>query len=280
MSTMIQGRPTLDGPEMPSYLLAAFVLFAALPAFADKPPAVVWRIPLNEVGQSGICLHDDRLFLTVHAKLDGPPKGGFFFNGDIVGQCFDKETGKLLWEVNLPGTNPGRVLESWHDSTSLMPVADDKHVVFHNLNGMLACCSHDGRLLWKRIWQAPDPDIKNCRMFLHDGQLIVAMVSEKIAVPESNKHPVLPFYPIHSIDLGTGKDNWISPILITHATQYSIDQWKGQSVIVASMIDLTHWKFGQGRKGYLLSLTNGQPILTRDSSPEESTGSGEVSRHG
>ena len=228
---------------------------------------IAYRKPLNEAGQSGVCLHGDRLFLTIHSKLEGSLKGGFYFNSDIVGQCFDKLSGKLLWQVDLPGTWRGRVLESWHDSTSLLPVATNKRVVFHNLNGMLACFTHEGKLVWQRKWQAPDPDVKNCRMYLQEGQLLVAMPSEKIAVEESKKHPALPFYKIHSIDLDTGKDNWVSPVLLHHATQYSLGKWKGKPVIVASMIDLSHWKFKQGRKAYLLSLADGKPILTFDLPP-------------
>lgn len=228
---------------------------------------VLYRTPLSEAGQSGICLNGERLFLTVHSQLEGPLKGGFYYNGNIVGQCFEKTTGKLLWEVDLPATWDGKVLESWHDSTSLLPVADETHVVFHNLNGMLACCSHGGELIWKRTWQAPDPDIKNCRMFLQHGQLLVALPSDRIAIKVSNKHPALPFYQIHSIDIKTGKDNWVSPVLITHATQYSMGRWKNQPVIVASMIDLSHWKFKSGRHGYLLSLDDGRPILKFDLPP-------------
>jgi outer membrane protein assembly factor BamB len=228
---------------------------------------IVYRQPLNEAGQSGVCLHGDRLFLTMHSKLEGRMKGGFFFNGNIVGQCLDKTTGKLLWQVDLPGTWAGRVLESWHDSTSLLPVATEKYVVFHNLNGMLACFTHEGKPVWNRKWQAPNPDIKNCRMFLKGGNLLVSMPSDKIAVEENTKHPALPFYQIHSIDLVTGKDVWVSPVLLHHGTQYSLDKWKGDTVIVASMIDLSHWKFKQGRKGYLLSLADGKPILTFDLPP-------------
>ncbi len=247
---------------------ATALLVAALVVSASVASAeVIYRTPLSEAGQSGICLHGDKLFLTVHAQLDGPLDKGFYYSSDILGQCFDKESGKLLWEVALPGTNAGKVLESWHDGTSLTPVADDKHVVFHNLNGMLACYSHTGKLNWKRTWQAPDPDIKNCRMYLHNGELVVALPSEKIAMPASKKHPALPFYQIHSINLETGKDNWISPTLLTHATQYSLGEWKGQPVMIASMIDLSHWKFQSGRQGFLLSLENGEPILTFELPP-------------
>jgi hypothetical protein len=237
---------------------------AILLSVASLSAEITYRQPLDEVGQSGICLHGDRLFLTMHSKLEGRMKGGFYFNGDVVGQCLDKNSGKLLWQVDLPGTWDGRVLESWHDSTSLLPVASDKYVVFHNLNGMLACFTHEGKPVWQRKWQAPNPDIKNCRMFLKGGKLFVSMPSDKIAVEENAKHPALPFYQIHSIDLVTGKDHWVSPVLIHHATQYSLGKWKGETVMVASMIDLSHWKFKQGRKGYLVSLADGKPILTFD----------------
>ena len=82
---------------------AAFGLAVALSGswlFAE----IAYRQPLNEAGQSGVCLHGDRLFLTVHSKLEGPLKGGYYFNSDTVGQCFDKNTGKLLWQVDLPGS--------------------------------------------------------------------------------------------------------------------------------------------------------------------------------
>lgn len=219
-----------------------------------------FRTPLSEAGQSGICVSGDRLFLTVHKNLKGPLRGGFYFNSDIVGQCFDRNSGKLLWQVDLPGSYAGRVLESWHDATSLTPVSNGKQVVFHNLNGMLGCYTFDGQLVWKRNWQASDPDIKNCRMFVHDDAVIVSLPAETIAVKASKQHPELPFYQLHCLDLSSGEQRWRSATLLHHGTQYSVDQWKGQKIIVASMIDLSHWKFGQGRFGYLLSIEDGNVI--------------------
>jgi len=76
------------------------------PAFSQerKIAEAIYRVPLSGAGQSGVCVQGDRLFLTVHKTLEGKPEGGFHFNGNIVGQCFEKATGKLLWEVELPGT--------------------------------------------------------------------------------------------------------------------------------------------------------------------------------
>ena len=92
-------------------LLASLILGALLAA-AFLSAKIAYRQPLDEAGQSGVCLQGDRLFLTMHSKLEGGMKGGFYFNGDVVGQCFDKLSGKLLWQVELPGTWDGRVLES------------------------------------------------------------------------------------------------------------------------------------------------------------------------
>lgn len=232
-------------------------VFGQLPRGSAEPD---YRIPLNEAGQSDVCVHGDRLFLTTHKRLTGPLQNGFYFSSDIVGQCFDKTNGQLLWQVDLPGSYAGRVLESWHDGTSLAPIADAQHVVFHNLNGRLACLSHGGELLWQRAWQAPDPDIKNCRMFLSDDQLIVALPSDKIAVAASEQHPELPFYQLHAFDIHSGEPHWVSPVRLHHATQYCLEQWNDQAVIAASMIDLSHWQFGLEREGFLISVRDGQPI--------------------
>lgn len=66
----------------------------------------VFRTPLSEVGQSGVCVSGDRLFLMVHKKLEGPLEGGFFLTVTSLGSalintpasCF----GKLGCQEALP----------------------------------------------------------------------------------------------------------------------------------------------------------------------------------
>jgi hypothetical protein len=236
------------------FLLSLPLLFVQL-AYGSQS-ATIWRTTLPQAGQSGVCLHGDNLYLTIHAPIaagtKGLPKGK-----DIIGQCYSRKDGKLKWEVHLTGTVHGSMLEAWHDATSLVPVANDDLVVFHNLNGMLLCCGHSGNELWKRPFDAPSPDIKNSRMFLHGDTLVVALPSKEIAVQGDAKHEPLPFYQIHGIDLKTGKDRWVSPVLQSHATQYSIGAWNGKPVIATSLVDLSHWQFGKGNHGYLLSIEDG-----------------------
>ena len=64
-------------------ILTALGLATVLSA-ASPSAKIIYRQPLDEAGQSGVCLHGDKLFLTMHSKLEGRMKGGFFFNGDVL----------------------------------------------------------------------------------------------------------------------------------------------------------------------------------------------------
>jgi len=250
------------------FSLCAFLLTATVQLIsANETAKVVWRTALKEAGQSGICLQGEHLYLTVHAPLTEEPKGSLLQSSDIVGQCFEQSTGELKWEVELPGTHAGPVLESWHDSTSLKPVANESVVVFQNVNGMLMCCGHGGEVKWKRPFKAPEPAIKNSRMFLHGGKLIVALPSEKIAVPAHGKHAALPFYQLHGLDLNDGTSLWVSDVLQGHATQYDLQDWKGQTVIASSISNMGHWNFNQGNRVFLISPEDGKLVHDGSTTP-------------
>ena len=244
--------------QLLTLVISSFVLSSA---FADEKAKTVWRTTLPQAGQSGICVQGDNVYLTIHAPIEGELKG-LPKGKDIIGQCYDRENGKLNWEVQLPGNVEGSMLEAWHDATSLFPVADEDRVIFQNLSGMLLCCDHDGKEIWRRAFDAPSPDIKNCRMYLQGNTLIVALPTDELAVKAKGKYPDLPFYQIHGIDVKTGKGLWVSPIVQSHATQYSLVEWKGNSAIATSLINLSHWQFNRGNEGYLLSVKDGTPIHT------------------
>lgn len=228
-------------------------LFTRFSLIAANTAQVVWRTKLKEVGQSGVCVQGDNLYLTIHKPLKG--EGANFRSSDIIGQCFDKRTGKLKWEVPLPGTSRSLVLDSWHDGTSLTPLADDKHVLFHNLSGMLLCCDLDGKLLWKRSFQGPKEKMKDvsARMFLYGSTVIVALPDTERGVP---------LYRLHAIDLDSGKDVWVSPVRQHFATQYHLDRWQNKPVIVTSLLNLGHWKFTGAGRGFLISPANGKPLYS------------------
>jgi hypothetical protein len=70
----------------------------------------VWQTPLPEVGQSDVLVHGNHIYLMSFAPL---PEDAVVQKGrrskalkvkelGTVGQCFDKTTGKMLWEISLP----------------------------------------------------------------------------------------------------------------------------------------------------------------------------------
>lgn len=258
--------------------LAASCLSASEP---DKPLSgpvqPVYSIPLSEAGQSGIRLQGDHLYLVVHKKLQGEPRKfdekkssvppRQFRSGDVVGQCFDRATGKFLWEISLPGTRQESVLLSWHDATSLTPVADEQHVVFQNSEGAIACCTRDGKLLWKRDYRKVDSASKSNQACLHDGALIVSLPCDLAGLTEDQKKYSQSLYQLHSLNLQTGTDNWISPTFSSHRNSYTIEQWKEEPVLLT--ISVTDAKNHSGKEiphaeptGYLLSLKDGKPLCT------------------
>ncbi|MEM7010667.1 MAG: PQQ-binding-like beta-propeller repeat protein [Verrucomicrobiota bacterium] len=236
-------------------------LLLAVSAVAGNDPAeVVWRTPLKEVGQSGVCVHGDQLFLTVHTPIEGEGKN--FRKSDIIGQCFDKNTGQLLWEVPLPGVEEYLVLDSWRsDTTTITPLADDKRVVFHNLAGLLLGCDTNGEVLWERPFQPPPKKVPNHggRLYLHDGLLIVALPDE-----DAGGHR----YRLHGIDPATGEDRWVSEAPQHHASHYSLQPWRGEMVVASSITNLSHYKFGKPF-GFLISPRTGE-ILEKFDLPNAS----------
>jgi outer membrane protein assembly factor BamB len=236
--------------------------FLALIPGLSLAQTVKWRTPLTEGGQSGICVHQDQVYLTIHEPIKAPMRGGDRKSSDIIGQCFNSKTGKLKWQVKLPGSHAGTVMESWHDSTSLTPLATADCVVFQNVNGLILACDHAGKILWKREFNAPEPDIKNARLFVHNELLIVALPSKKedLDIEKGEKSYRLPLYQLQGIELKTGTTRWTSPAVQNHATQYSIDTWKGKPIIVSSLINLTHYNFRRGNHGYLISPDDGSVL--------------------
>ncbi len=96
---------------------------------------VVWKTEVRK-GKSSPILSDDRLFLTS-------------FGGEkLYTQCFDRETGKLLWEKSV-GRKRSALLHEFNEPGSVSPVTDGKNVyVFFEDVGMLSYTS-EGKLRWK-----------------------------------------------------------------------------------------------------------------------------------
>ena len=96
---------------------------------------VVWKSEVRK-GKSSPILSEDLLFLTS------------FGDGKFHTQCFDRETGKLLWERSV-GRSRGALLHQLNEPASVSPVTDGDNVyVFFEDVGMLSYTG-EGKLRWK-----------------------------------------------------------------------------------------------------------------------------------
>ena len=112
---------------------------------------VRWRTPMPEAGMSGVTAWEDRLFVTSHVPIKSvEEKNGVT---DIIGFCLDADTGKILWQVTLPGTAFISLAGGFTDGTVFAPITDGEHVWFFNRCGSMGCYDMTGKQVWLREWK-------------------------------------------------------------------------------------------------------------------------------
>ena len=109
-----------------------------------------WRTPMPEAGMSNATVWGDRVFVTTHVPIKTlEEKEGV---KDIIGFCLDANTGKILWQVNLPGTAFISLAGGFTDGTVFAPITDGEHVWFFNRCGAMGCYDFAGKQVWLREW--------------------------------------------------------------------------------------------------------------------------------
>ncbi len=231
-------------------LIIALVLFAAFPLRADDnwhqpagpngnwqvegtPPVkwsvtrnenIRWRTPLPEAGQSGVTIWGDRVFVTTHVPIKTIEEKNAVT--DILGFCLDANTGKVLWDVTLPGTAFISLAGGFTDGTVFAPITDGEHVWFFNRCGSMGCYDMAGKKVWLREWK---PRFKHnnrqAEPFLVGDAILYVEVANKpqgskiqkwaapgkksksTAVPDGVDEKEVWTY-LHGIDKWTGKVLW------------------------------------------------------------------------
>jgi len=181
---------------------------------AERNENIQWRVSLPETGQSGIAVWENRLFLTTMKPLaaDSNAKRG----SDIVIYCFDANTGKRLWQHDLPGDPKATSIYAYgfSSSSSPTPITDGKHVWFWNASGSMGCWTVDGQQVWTRRWT---PTLG--RPFNKQFEPI------KFGNTVLNVEPLDPNDPkrrddawnyLRAFDAKTGKHLWTAPGGLTH----------------------------------------------------------------
>jgi len=154
---------------------------------------IAWNVPVEGLALASPIIWGDKLFLTTavgeakNPKFQQDPSFGY----DIQREkdvwrwkvlCFDKRTGKRLWEKVAHQGVPqnGRHSESTHANPT--PVTDGSHVVALFGSEGLFCFDLEGALQWKanlgRMGAAPEghPELEwgfSSSPIIHDGKVLV-----------------------------------------------------------------------------------------------------------
>ena len=101
---------------------------------------ILWKTTLPEVGQGGIAVWGDHLFITtLKPEEDKKPSGR-----EVVGYCLDARDGKILWTAELPGNASSVPGYFFSDATSPSPITDGEYVWFFNACGSIGCYKLNG----------------------------------------------------------------------------------------------------------------------------------------
>jgi outer membrane protein assembly factor BamB len=130
-----------------------------IPAKWDPSKNIKWKVEVPGLGHSSPIVWGDRIFVTTAVNNNSAEndfqKGFPMVNrkpdtGDISWKvlCFDKETGKLLWEKTAVTRKPANGRHVKNSYASQSPVTDGTYVfAFFGDQGMY-CYDFNGKLIW------------------------------------------------------------------------------------------------------------------------------------
>lgn len=111
-------------------------------------PNIRWKAPLPDRGNSTPVIWGNKIFVTQSIKGEN--------RREVL--CFDKATGKLLWQSGITYTEP-ETTHATNPYCSASPVTDGERVIASFGSAGLYCYSMDGQELWKRVDLGPQHQI-------------------------------------------------------------------------------------------------------------------------
>jgi outer membrane protein assembly factor BamB len=198
-----------------------------LPSEFGPNKNVVWKTELP-AGHSSPVLTRDRIFVTAHDKEK------------LFVICLDRQTGKILWQREVPRANAGR-LQNVNGPASPSPVTDGTNVyVFFQDFGML---SYDAN--GKERWKLP---LGPFNMFYGFGASPI-LVDDKVILPVDQDNPSS--YLI-AVDKNTGKLRWKveRPVVISGYSTPIVYQPKqgAKQIIIPESFQLSAYSVADGKR--------------------------------
>lgn len=223
---------------------------------------ILWAMDLPEVGQSGITVWGDYLFLTVMKPLYEVPERKDRQTHMVLALCIDAENQEILWQREIVGTTQSPYFYGFSDSTTPAPVTDGEKVWFINASGKIVCYDFAGNPLWERAWKPVEhigkthyPFNKQFEPILHEDLLINM---EANMVDDSSRN--FGWNYLYGLDKNTGEVKWISEDGLTH---YCTPGYNTTADGVPAMLigRGAHHKVPEAPMGYsLVDLCNGTTL--------------------
>jgi len=109
---------------------------------------VKWKVEISGKGSGSPVIWNDSVFVTTAVPTG--EANGRLPNLAFKLHCYNKSTGKLLWEQTAIVATPHEDTHSTNGFASASPCTDGQHVYAHFGSRGLYCYSMDGKLVWKR----------------------------------------------------------------------------------------------------------------------------------
>lgn len=202
-----------------------------LPVEFGPKKNVIWNAPIPP-GHSSPVLTKNRIFVTAHTAEKE--------NYKLLVMCLDRQTGKLLWQREVPRSGVGR-LQNVNGPASPSPVTDGSNVyVFFQEFGLV---SYDGA--GKERWRHP---LGPFNMFYGFGASPI-LVDDKVILPVDQDSPSS--YLI-AIDKNSGRVRWKvdRPVVISGYSTPIIYQPKQgpKQVVIPESFQLSAYSVADGKR--------------------------------
>jgi outer membrane protein assembly factor BamB len=176
---------------------------------------IAWKTTVPGRGFSSPVVWGDRIFLTTAVPTNAAT-GGLVEHKFVV-MCFNRKTGKLLWEKVARVSTPHQTHHAQYGSfASNSPVTDGKHLIAFFGSRGLYCYTLAGELVWQK-------DFGELRMFMNFGEgAWTALDGDKLVVVLDHEGESF----LVALDKNTGRElwrtprqgntNWSGPYITTH----------------------------------------------------------------
>ncbi len=158
---------------------------------------VKWKVEVPGRSSASPVIWDDSVFV-VSAVPTGKINGRLP-NLDFKLFCFDRKSGKSLWQQTAVTATPHEETHSTNGFASASPCTDGKHVYAHFGSRGLYCYTMDGKQVWKRV----DFGAMQTRNTFGEGSS-PTLEGDKILVPWDHEGSSA----LYALDKLTGKTIW------------------------------------------------------------------------